>query len=159
MARDEMEIVLQPIGYVVSGREQVEDDYWGSVTAVIELADGFSPDVTMGLSDFSHLEVIFFMDRVATDSIEMKARHPRNNPDWPLVGIFSQRPKARPNRIGLSRCKILGVDGLRITVQALDAVVGTPILDIKPYMREYGPQGDVAQPEWATDIMKNYYKM
>ncbi len=153
------EIVLRPIGVVTQGRAVVEDDNWGSVTAVIELdPERFPPDVTQGLSDFSHLEVIFFMHRVPPDAVDLHARHPRNNPDWPVVGIFAQRPKARPNRLGLSRCRIVEVEGLRITVQALDAVVGTPIVDIKPYMREFAPIGEVRQPAWASELMRDYYR-
>lgn len=152
-------VLVMPIGVVVSGREEVEDDYWGDVVSVIELDQNqFAPDVTLGLGEFSHLEVIFFMNRVSPEKIEMTARHPRNNPDWPVVGIFAQRPKARPNRLGLSRCRIQGVEGLRLTVEALDAVVGTPIIDIKPDMRESGPLGQVDQPRSATELMDRYYK-
>lgn len=152
-------VVLQPIGYVRSPRAEKEDDYWGQVVSVIELdPEQFTEDVLYGLSDFSHLEVIFFMHGVSPDKIETKARHPRNNPDWPLVGIFAQRPKARPNRLGLSRVNILKVEGYRITVQALDAIDGTPILDIKPYMAEFGPRGEVRQPQWAKELMTDYYK-
>jgi tRNA (Thr-GGU) A37 N-methylase len=74
---------------------------------------------------------------------------------WPKIGIFSQRPKARPNRIGLSHCRILKIEGYRITVEALDAIVGTPILDIKPYMKEFGTIGEVVQPDWASELMSN----
>ncbi|HEU4964299.1 MAG TPA: SAM-dependent methyltransferase [Bacilli bacterium] len=152
------EIVLQPIGYVRTDRDEVKDDYWGSVISVIELDETrFPVDVVAGLSDFSHLEVIFHMNKVNPAKIEMKARHPRNNPDWPLVGIFAQRAKGRPNQLGISRCKIVKVEGLRVTVQALDAIDGTPVLDIKPYLREFGPQGETEQPEWASALMKEYY--
>jgi tRNA-Thr(GGU) m(6)t(6)A37 methyltransferase TsaA len=152
-------VELKPIGYVRSPREEKEDDYWGAVVSVIELdPEQFSEEVLYGLSDFSHLEVIFFMHGVSTDKIETKARHPRNNPEWPKVGIFAQRPKARPNRLGLSRVNILKVEGLCITVQALDAIEGTPILDIKPYMAEFGVRGEVRQPEWSHQLMSDYYK-
>ncbi|MFZ3589910.1 TrmO family methyltransferase domain-containing protein [Bacillus sp. DJP31] len=112
----------------------------------------------MGLSDFSHLEVIFYMHKVDPSKIETNARHPINNIEWPKVGIFAQRPKARPNQLGLSRCQIVKVEGYKITVIALDAIVGTPILDIKPYMNEFGPIGVVKQPKWASELMTHYYK-
>lgn len=151
-------ITLQPIGLIRTDRDEIKDDFWGSVVSVIELdAAQFPEDVVAGLSDFSHLEVLFYMNKVNPDKIEYEARHPRNNPDWPKVGIFSQRAKGRPNQLGISRCKILNVDGLRVTVQALDAIDGTPVLDIKPYMVEFGPSGEVKQPEWATALMKEYY--
>lgn len=153
------QIVLKPIGKVVSGREQIEDDFWGEEISVIELDSSQFPDeVLMGLKDFSHLEVIFFMNKVDPNKIETIARHPRNNKEWPKVGIFAQRPKARPNRIGLSRCQLLQVEGLHLTVKALDAIVGTPILDIKPYMNQFGPIGEVKQPFWVDELMKEYYK-
>ncbi|MDT0347467.1 TrmO family methyltransferase domain-containing protein [Streptomyces litchfieldiae] len=85
------------------------------------------------------------------------ARHPRGNADWPLVGIFAQRGKDRPNRLGVSRCWLLGVEGLDVRVRGLDAVHGTPVLDLKPYMAEFGPQGEVRQPDWATELMRAYY--
>ena len=77
----------------------------------------------------------------------------RGNTDWPRVGIFAQRGKDRPNRIGVSRCAILGVDGLRIAVRGLDAVDGTPVLDLEPWMDEFAPQGPTRQPAWASELM------
>ena len=94
---------------------------------------------------------------VPVEKIETGARHPRGNTDWPRVGIFAQRGKNRPNRIGVSRCRLIKTDGLDLHIQGLDAVDGTPVLDIKPYMSEFGPQGDTTQPDWATTIMRDYY--
>lgn len=152
------EVVSLPIGRVTGGRDEVFDDAWGEVRAVIRL-DGtqFGPDALAGLDAFSHLEVVYHFDRVPAEKIETGARHPRGNTDWPQVGIFAQRGKNRPNRLGVSRCRLLAVDGLDLHVQGLDAVDGTPVLDIKPYMTEFGPQGPTSQPDWATDIMRRYY--
>lgn len=153
------EINVKPIGVVHSPRLEPEDDYWGNMVSTIEIdADQFSDEVLWGLEDFSHIEVVFFMNRVDPAQINTKARRPRNNPEWPLVGIFAQRPKARPNRIGVSRCRVLKVEGHTITVEGLDAIDGTPVVDIKPYIAEFGPRGEVRQPEWATELMANYYK-
>ena len=66
---------------------------------------------------------------------------PRGNPAWPLVGILAQRARARPNRIGVSTCELLGVDGLTVRVRGLDAIDGTPVLDLKPYIVEFAPRG------------------
>jgi tRNA (Thr-GGU) A37 N-methylase len=109
------------------------------------------------LSSFSHLEVIYLFDRVPESKIETGARHPRERTDWPLIGIFAQRGKARPNRLGVSRCRLLSVEGTRLHVEGLDAIHGTPVLDIKPYMQEFGPLGQVTQPAWATELMRQYY--
>jgi tRNA-Thr(GGU) m(6)t(6)A37 methyltransferase TsaA len=143
---------------IVGGRHAVADDDWGRETAVIRLdAERFGPEALFGLESFSHLEVVFHFDRVAPEKVWSGARHPRGNADWPLVGIFAQRGKNRPNRLGVSRCRLLRVDGLDVHVRGLDAVHGTPVLDIKPYMREFGPQEETTQPDWATEIMSSYY--
>ncbi|MFI5763450.1 SAM-dependent methyltransferase [Streptomyces sp. NPDC051563] len=152
-----------PVGMVVGGRAEVVDDDWGRETAVIRLdRERFGPEALYGLEDFSHVEVVFHFDRVPEDKIETGARRPRGNPDWPLVGIFAQRGKNRPNRLGLSRCRVLKVDaraadGPELHVEGLDAVAGTPVLDLKPYMTEFGPRGEHRQPEWATELMRDYY--
>jgi len=153
------DVVLHPIGIVRSPRRDVEDDDWGAVVSTIELdAAQFGAEVVAGLADFSHVEVVYHFHRVPPEKIETAARHPRNRTDWPKVGIFAQRGKGRPNRLGVSRCRLLSVAGLTLTVQALDAVDGTPVLDVKPWMAEFGPLGDVRQPVWATELMARYYR-
>jgi tRNA-Thr(GGU) m(6)t(6)A37 methyltransferase TsaA len=152
------EFVLTPIGTVVGGRADAVDDAWAAERAVIRLDAGrYTPEALAGLADFSHLEVVFLFHLVDPAKVQTAARHPRGNPDWPLVGIFAQRGKNRPNRIGVSRCAVEKVDGLDVHVSGLDAIDGTPVLDIKPYMTEFAPVGETRQPEWATELMKNYY--
>ncbi|MEW1633476.1 SAM-dependent methyltransferase [Streptomyces sp. NPDC093801] len=149
---------VEPVGVVVGGRAEVVDDDWGPERAVIRLDAGrFGPEALYGLEDFSHLEVVYHFDRVPADAVKTGAQHPRGNRDWPLVGIFAQRGKNRPNRLGVSPCRVVKVDGLDVHVEGLDAVDGTPVLDIKPYMREFGPRGEVRQPEWASALMRDYY--
>ncbi|GHG43260.1 SAM-dependent methyltransferase [Streptomyces zaomyceticus] len=151
-------VVVHPVGHVVGGRDEVRDDDWGGVVSVIRLdAEAFGPEALAGLDAFSHLEVVYHFDRVRPDAVESGARHPRGNAEWPLVGIFAQRGKNRPNRIGVSRCRLLRTEGLDVHVRGLDAVDGTPVLDIKPYMTEFGPQGPTTQPGWADEIMRRYY--
>lgn len=153
-----MSIPLHPIGYVRGGRVEAIDDNWGDVEAEIELdALQFDPDVTAGLGDFSHVEVVYVFHQVDESKIETKARHPRNNKDWPLVGIFAQRAKGRPNRIGITTCEIVAVDGLRVTVRGLDAIDGTPVVDLKPYMTEFAPRSEVRQPQWSHELMSGYW--
>ena len=91
------------------------------------------------------------------NKIETSARHPRNNPNWPKVGIFAQRGKNRPNRLGVTVVKIIKREGTRLTIQGLDAVDGTPVLDIKPVICEFLPRGEVNQPEWAGELMREYW--
>ena len=151
-------ISLAPIAHVVGGRVPVTDDDWGAVEALIRLDSGlFTPDAVAELGSFSHLEVLFHFHRVTVDRIETGARHPRGNKNWPRVGIFAQRGKNRPNRLGISRCRLIHVDGLDIHVRGLDAVDGSPVLDIKPWMREFGPDGETFQPPWATQLMRGYF--
>ncbi len=150
-------ISLEPIGVVVGGRTTLDDDEWGAVESIIRLAaDRFAPDVVTGLDTFSHLCVVFQFHLVDEADIVTGARHPRGNPDWPSVGMFAQRAKMRPNRLGVSNCALVAVDGLELHVRGLDAVDGTPVLDIKPFMREFEPTA-THQPAWATELMEGYY--
>jgi tRNA-Thr(GGU) m(6)t(6)A37 methyltransferase TsaA len=152
-------IVLQPIGVVNSSVKQVADDCWGGIIATIELDPSrFTPDSTLGLEQYSHLEVIFYLSQIPDERIVTGARHPRGRADWPKMGIFAQRTKDRPNRIGVTACKIESVDGLKIRVSELDAVDGTPVLDVKPYMRGFAPRGEVREPAWATELMAGYFR-
>ncbi|MER5206093.1 SAM-dependent methyltransferase [Streptomyces sp. NPDC002825] len=151
-------VVSQPVGHVVGGRGEVRDDEWGDVESIVRLdGEAFGPEALAGLDAFSHLEIVYHFDRVSPDAVQTGARHPRGNEEWPLVGIFAQRGKNRPNRLGVSRCRLLRTDGLDLHVRGLDAVDGTPVLDIKPYMTEFGPQGPTTQPAWADEIMRHYY--
>ena len=84
-------------------------------------------------------------------------RHPRNNPEWPEVGIFAQRAKNRPNRIGCTICRVIRRDGRRLWVAELDAIDGTPVLDLKPVMAEFLPREEVRQPKWAGELMSQYW--
>lgn len=149
--------LVESIGCVKSTRKEVLDDRWDSEESYIELNDKFSEESFFGLSDFSHVEIIFYMDKVDPKKIVTDARHPRNREDWPRVGIFSQRGKNRPNQLGLTICKIKKVEGKRLFLEGLDAVDGTPVLDIKPWVKEFAPRGEHKQPFWITELMKNYW--
>jgi tRNA-Thr(GGU) m(6)t(6)A37 methyltransferase TsaA len=151
-------IRLTPIGIVTSTREKIEDDNWDAERVRIELdAAQFTADALAGVADFSHVEIIFHMDRVDSAKVQVGSRHPRNNSAWPKVGIFAQRAKDRPNQIGLTICRIIKVEGLALHVEGLDAVDGTPVLDIKPWVAEFGPRGTVVQPVWISELMQQYW--
>ena len=131
----EQDFSIRPVAIVRSPRAAPEDDYWGDVELTIEFdARRFGQDALLGLSDFSHAEVIFLMHQVPLETVESAARHPRDRSDWPLVGIFAQRGKSRPNRLGVSRCELLKISGHSIVVRGLDAIDGTPVIDVKPYL-------------------------
>lgn len=151
-------ITVRPIGHVRGGRAEAIDDNWGASRASIELDSAvFGPEALAGLDAFSHIEVIFHFDKVALDKIEYGARHPRGRKDWPLTGIFVQRGKNRPNRIGLCTCRVIAAEGLACIVEGLDAIDGTPVLDIKPVMTSFLPRSAIAEPAWVGEIMKDYW--
>src|SRR5262245_424739 len=124
-----MDLTMRPIGVVHSTRTQDTDDNWQQESASIKLdAERFKPDSLKGLDQFSHVQVIFVMHSAGEGDMEKQARHPRDRWDLPEVGIFAQRSKDRPNRIGLSTCRILEVEGIQLRVEGLDAIDGSPVL-------------------------------
>lgn len=150
-------IKLTPIATVRNTRTEIKDDNWGNVISEIVLDERFPESAFSELDTFSHVEVIFHFDQVPEEKINTSSRRPRNNPDWPEVGIFAQRGKNRPNRIGLCTATVQKVEGRVLTVQGLDAIDGTPVLDIKPVMKEFLPKGSIKQPGWSSELMGGYW--
>ncbi len=150
------EILIKPVGYVRATRTQAEDDGWDGVAARIELdSTRFGPEALRGLEEFSHVEVLFHFH--AATAVETGARRPRGNPAWPETGIFAQRGKDRPNHIGATICNVTAVQGTTLIVSGLDAIDGTPVLDIKPVMTGFLPRGAVHEPAWAAELMRRYW--
>ena len=152
-----MTITIDAIGVVRSPRDEAIDDEWGGMAARIELDPRFEPDALAGLDAFSHAEILFHFDRVDPAKIVSGARHPRDNRDWPAIGIFAQRGKTRPNRLGSTIVRVAGVEGRTLHVLELDAIDGTPVLDIKPVMAEFLPREAVRQPAWSRELMTHYW--
>jgi len=149
---------MRPIGWVRSQITEAVDDQWGGLVSTIELDDAaYSPESLRGLDEFSHVQVLFYMHRAAPEKLLTGSKHPRERQDWPHVGVFAQRAKDRPNHIGLSTCRLVRVEGTQIWLAELDAINGTPVLDIKPYMNEFGPRGEVKQPSWSEELMAGYF--
>jgi len=151
-------ILLKPVAYVRNERRDLSDDDWGEVPSTLELAPEVHPDSLIGLEEFSHVEVLFFFDQVREDEVEWRARHPRGNTAWPRVGIFAQRGKNRPNRLGSCIARVIERDGRALRVMGLDAVDGTPVVDLKPVMQEFLPREPVRQPGWSVELMRDYWK-
>jgi tRNA-Thr(GGU) m(6)t(6)A37 methyltransferase TsaA len=147
---------IEPVGVVRSSRSRIEDDGWDSESSRIELLPPFGERALRGLDQFSHCVVVYLFDRADWDPTLM-TRRPRGNPDWPEVGVFAQRNKDRPNRLGVTICRVVSVNGPVLEVAGLDAIDGTPVLDVKPHMIEFGPRGDVRQPDWAVELMRDYW--
>ena len=152
-----MEIKLRSIATVRNSRVQPIDDHWGSIITEIELADDIPTEAFDNITDFSHLEIIYYLDKVAQRDILFSGR-PRGNPAFPSMGIFAQRKKDRPNTIGLTTVELLAHTGRTIRVKYIDAIDGTPIIDIKPVFREFQPQTAIRQPSWVEDLMHQYWK-
>jgi tRNA-Thr(GGU) m(6)t(6)A37 methyltransferase TsaA len=148
---------IEPIGRVEAARKEAIDDDWGGSESAIVLDPRFEEDALAGLESFSHVEVLFVFDRVDPAKIVSGARHPRNNRAWPAIGIFAQRGKNRPNRLGSTICRIVRRDGRRLVVAELDAIDGTPVVDLKPVMQEFLPREVVRQPGWVAELMRQYW--
>jgi tRNA-Thr(GGU) m(6)t(6)A37 methyltransferase TsaA len=151
-------IVLIPIGKVVNERIDIEDDNWGNIISRIELNNEFDESALKGIEEFSHIEIIYYFDKVDDSKIIFGARRPRNLYHLPETGIFAQRAKNRPNKLGLSTAALIKKEKNILYVKGLDAIDGTPVLDIKPVLKEFLPKGEVKQPEWVKEIMKNYWE-
>lgn len=151
-----MDIVLYPVAFVRNTRRDLSDDYWGSIISEIELTDSIPPDAFNGIDEFSHLEIIFYFDKSDKSKIVF-SDHPRGNKSWPHVGIFAQRKKDRPNALGLTIVELVKREGNKIWVKYLDAIDGTPVIDIKPVMKEFLPAGKIKQSIWSTELMKEYW--
>jgi tRNA (adenine37-N6)-methyltransferase len=148
---------VEAIARVRSPRSGLDDDNWGAVVSRIELAQGLDAECLLGLEQFSHAEILFLFDRVEHSAIVRGARHPRGNQGWPRVGIFAQRGKDRPNRIGSTIVEVLGREERALLVRGLDAIDGTPVLDIKPVMAEFLPRSALRQPAWSRELMREYW--
>lgn len=151
------EIVVAPVAWVRNERRATEDDRWGGVVSEIVLDPSLPEECLDGLETFSHADILFHFHLVDEDAIVFGARRPRDNPAWPQVGIFAQRGRVRPNRLGLTTVRVLRCDGRSLFVEGLDAVDGTPVLDIKPVMAEFQPREPVRQPAWSREVMADYW--
>jgi len=150
-----MNIIIKPIAYVHNNRKEAIDDDWGSVISSIELIDGLSESSFDGIEQFSHIEIVYYFHQ--STKVVAGSEYPRENKKLPKVGIFAQRKKDRLNHIGVTIVKLIKKEGKSLVVTRLDAIDGTPVIDIKPVMKEFLPDETIKQPDWATDLMKNYW--
>ena len=151
-----MEIIIRPIATVKNLRMAPTDDHWSEVVSEIELLEHMPSEAFYSITDFSHLEIIYYFDQVKNEDIIFSGR-PRENPNFPLTGILAQRKKDRLNKIGLCTVELLSHKERSIMVKNLDAIDGTPVIDIKPVFKEFQPVGQIRQPGWVTELMKNYW--
>jgi len=151
-----MNILLDPVAIVKNVRTAATDDFWGEVISEIVLLGHISTEAFENIEQFSHLEIIYYFDKVDKNKI-VYSGWPRGNPDYPVMGIFSQRKKDRPNQLGLCTVELIGHAGRSIKVKYLDAIDGTPVLDIKPVFKEFELKTEIKQAPWVNDLMKYYW--
>ncbi|WP_323373569.1 SAM-dependent methyltransferase [Plantactinospora alkalitolerans] len=151
-----MDFVVSSIGTVRNDRtDSALTDHWGEVTSTIVVDERFGDDCLLGLAEFSHVDVFFVFDRT-TERPDYRPRRPRGRADLPEVGVFADRGPRRPNRIGMTSCAITSVKGRELGVRGLDAITGTPVVDLKPTMAEFQPTG-LRQPDWVGRLMADYF--
>ncbi len=148
-----MEFVI--IGEVKSPVTEAVDMNWGAVISEIVLKPEFAPGL-LGLGDFSHAMILTFLHEAKYVPEVHLRRHPQEREDMPFLGIFAQRARHRPNRIGVTACEIVEVTEGSVKVRALDAINGTPVVDVKPYVPVYDRK-DATIPEWMENMMKGYF--
>ena len=147
---------LKPIGTVKSAVIEPVDENWGKVVSEIHLDPALAAGLR-GLDQFSHILVLFFMHRSTFEPSRDLIRRPKGRADMPELGIFAQRAKHRPNPIGITAVELLAVDGSVLKVRGLDAIDGTPVLDIKPYLPAFDRVDQPSVPEWVHRVMEGYF--
>ncbi|MCP4709859.1 MAG: tRNA (N6-threonylcarbamoyladenosine(37)-N6)-methyltransferase TrmO [Planctomycetes bacterium] len=147
---------LQPIGFVKSPVIETVDTNWGRVDSEIHVNECYAAGL-QGLDQFSHAVIIFYMQKSEFKPDTDLIRHPRNRSDLSKAGIFCQRAKSRPNPIGITAVKIVAVQSSILQVKGLDAIDGTPVLDIKPYVPAFDRIDNATIPVWIEEIMRDYF--
>ncbi len=147
---------FRPIGFAESPVTEPVDENWGPVVTRIRLMPPWDRGLK-GLEEFSHLVIVFHMHQASHNPQTDLVRRPRGRADMPEVGIFAQRARHRPNPIGLTAVRLVKVQGDTLTVQGLDAINGTPILDIKPYVPDFDRIDEPKVPGWMKELLKGYF--
>lgn len=153
-----MSIQLTPIGVVRNGRTDARDADWGALESRIVLEPRYRGGLA-GLESWSHVIVITFLDRDPTGEPPPAdwRRHPRGMTHLPRLGVFAQRGRLRPNPIGITTVAIVGLDRDGLRVLGLDALDGTPVLDLKPHARPFDAPRAVLEPAWFGEMMRDYF--
>jgi tRNA (adenine37-N6)-methyltransferase len=150
-------IDCHPIGVVRCPVTEMSQGNWAKVDSEIHLRPDYGGGLA-GLTDFSHVIVVFFLDRATGfDAGRQLLRKPRGMENMHEVGVFAQRTKFRPNPIGVTSVRLLGLSGSVLCVRGLDALDGTPVLDIKPYIPAFDRIADARTPGWVEHVMEGYF--
>ena len=148
---------VRAVAFIRNERSEALDDNWNDIVSTVELAADVPSEALNGLSEFSHVEIVFFADWADDVPPAPWHRHPRGNENWPDVGVFVQRNKDRPNRLLLTTVAIDSIADRSFTVRGLDGIDGTPVLDIKPVFRWSVPRGEVRAPKWSEELGESYF--
>ena len=125
---------VRPIGYVESPLGRPQDRTQQGDEGAPEAWLVFDPDVALAIRDLAVGDEVFVLTWLHQARRDVLAVHPRDDPRTPETGVFSTRSQDRPNPIGLHRVQIAAINGARVLVQDLEAVDGTPIVDVKPVL-------------------------
>ena len=147
---------MEWIGVVHNEVTEPTDEGWGHVVSEIVLDETFA-DGMDGIEAFSHVLILYWMHRAAEAEPVRMRRRPQGRADMPEVGIFAQRARHRPNPIGVTAVRLLCRDRDRLVVQGLDAINGTPVVDVKPYVPEFDAVESPRVPEWIHRLMEGYF--
>lgn len=147
---------FEPIGMVKSPVTEMVDEGWGAVISEIHLESHLASGLR-GLEHFPHIIVLFLMHKSTFDPKTDLVRHPQGRSDMPEIGIFAQRAKHRPNPIGITAVELVSIKENVLTVRGLDAIDGTPVLDIKPYFTANDRVAKPLTPEWVDRLMVGYF--
>jgi tRNA-Thr(GGU) m(6)t(6)A37 methyltransferase TsaA len=143
------ELTVRPIGVVSNQfKQQVPQGWEHSVSEV--RVDARWEVALEGVEEFSHIVVLFWLDRVEGE--RALRVHPMGRPDAPLVGLFSTRTPRRPNPIGLTVVRLLERQGSVLRVEGLDALDGSPVLDLKPYLTRNDRAQGATMPDWVASV-------
>ena len=144
-------INLVPIGRVINDIEYPSHVKWETITSKVIIAPQLV-EALDGIDGFSHIVIIFYLDKMDEDRHSLLKVHPENKEELPLVGVFATRSPVRPNPIGITAVKLLERQGNVLKVLGLDAYDGTPVLDVKPYLRRGDLVEEAAMPDWLLRL-------
>ena len=144
-----MEINLTPIGFVRNNIKEPGIEDWRTVTSEIIIEEDLKEALSR-IDEFSHIIVIYWMHKLSPSQRSIIKVHPKANQNLPLVGVFASRSPARPNPIGVTTVKLLERRDNVLKVTGLDAIDGTPVLDIKPYIPGDDSSTEAKTPGWLT---------
>jgi tRNA-Thr(GGU) m(6)t(6)A37 methyltransferase TsaA len=144
-------INLAPIGRVLNDIEYPGDVKWETITSEIVISPQLV-EALDGIDGFSHVLIIFYLHKVGEERRSRLKVHPQGKKELPLVGVFATRSPVRPNPIGITAVKLLGRQENVLKVLGLDAYDGTPVLDVKPYLRRGDRIEEATMPDWLLRL-------